>query len=208
MKKIDKDKLFREWNKKLQKEGLGVKGETPSTDALNPFAWHGEYHETSQMDDEEGQGNEDFTRGTEGPDEEGRPCAKYIAPFTPEPDQSPLDPDLIAAIDPACDPRSGGIGGYGTKGLKKIRDAAGFSYNPSSWHAKMKNETWDFVIAVTSDGGLTSPKSVDNIDEAVFYTNIASAEEAGRQERGKIKKARQEWVPGWFKTDPSRGSGK
>jgi len=116
-----------------------------------------------------------------------------------------MDPDVIARLDPACDPRSGGIGGYGSKGLKKIRDEAGFRYNPSSFLAKMGHEGWDFVHVVSS-AGITVPRSVDNLDTAAFFTNIASARAAGEQEREATKQVLQGHVPGWFKTDTSSGS--
>lgn len=196
--------VFSEWNCRLQAEGLGVLGETPSRDALNPYKWRPEYDETM---------GETATAGPDADERPDRPIKQRppmtyesSSPFLSMPEVSPIDPDLIARVAPMCDPRSGGVGGYGSKGLKAIRDAAGFKYNPSSFHAKMKNPSWDFVKVIT-DSGLTCPRSVENIETTAFYTNVASAEEAGRKEREKITIARQERKADWF-TDPSSGSGK
>ena len=121
----------------------------------------------------------------------------------PEPTTTP--PELIARIDPACDPRRGGIGGYGTTGLKMIREAAGFTCSPSAWFEKMKNRGWDFVRVVATDE-ITIPRSITNASSIAIYSNISSIQNAGLLERAHTKEARRLQVSGWgIRTNPSSG---
>lgn len=123
----------------------------------------------------------------------------------PIPEKTSIPPELIARIDPACDPRSGGIGGFGTTGLKLIRDAAGFTYSPSAWLEKMKNSRWDFVRVATPDG-ITIPRSVTNASSIAIYSNVSSIRNAGLTERAHTIEARRLQVCGWgIRTDPSSG---
>jgi len=184
MKKTEKINELAHWEKRLKDEGLGIYA--PSTSPLNSHK--------RERGDYQGNFALDGLKKKEGRHIKKEPVSPPSIPL------KKLDETLVARLDPACDPRSGGIGGYGAKGLKVIRDVAGFKYNPSSFHAKIGHEGWDFVHVVSS-AGITVPRSVDNLDTAAFFTNIASARAAGEQEREATKQVLQGHVPGWYKTE-------